>query len=317
MRSRPRRKRRSSGAGNRTRSSGSRSASCRSSTGSCTSIARACSRRWGERRTGPRRSKRSRSRDGYSRSIGRRSGRKGTTSSARSFVIGTGAGGAARRARGFGRARASRRSCAYVEEGATTGRDAFGGSSLDAHHRFYRAALDRRKRRGCPSSWVGFVGGSTAINGGIVLPDAPWVLASVQCDELRHRRFFAPRRDEAANFARVEDTLQVAPTERRFIGPIADVSMSRGCDALGWHHFSDPEKRPRLQRLRVHATSGVAPERSRGPISPTFRRRSFEGGLSSSPQDCQRRAHLLEGGRAVGVEGSRRTAGPSACGPRR
>jgi choline dehydrogenase-like flavoprotein len=41
----------------------------------------------------------------------------------------------------------------------------------------------------------------------------------------------------ARHFDRVETTLDVRPSRREAIGPIADV-MARGCDALGWSHFA-------------------------------------------------------------------------------
>jgi choline dehydrogenase-like flavoprotein len=44
-------------------------------------------------------------------------------------------------------------------------------------------------------------------------------------------------------FDRVEGILEVAPSSRSIIGPVADV-VARGCDALGWSHFAIPRNAP-------------------------------------------------------------------------
>jgi choline dehydrogenase-like flavoprotein len=206
-------------------------------------------------------------------------------------VIGTGAGGAV-----VGKELADRGlAVVFMEEGDHYRRDAFGGSSLDAHHRFYRAALTLGNVA-MPILMGRLVGGSTAINGGTCFRTPPWVLER-WCEDIGTAEFTPEAMKR--HFARVEDTLQVAPTERRFIGPIADV-MSRGCDALGWHHFAIQRNAPGCNGsgfcdfgCRTGAKRGtdiayVPPALERGSILLT--------GLRAEHV-------ILEGGRAVGVEG--------------
>ncbi len=140
------------------------------------------------------------------------------------------------------------------------------------------------------------VGGSTAINGGTCFRTPPWVLER-WCDDLGTSDFTPDTMSRY--FARVEDVLQVAPTERRYIGPIADV-MSRGCDALGWHHFAIDRNAPGCNGsgfcdfgCRTGAKRGtdiayVPPALERGSVLLT--------GLRAERV-------ILEGGRAVGLEG--------------
>jgi choline dehydrogenase-like flavoprotein len=47
----------------------------------------------------------------------------------------------------------------------------------------------------------------------------------------------------APHFARVEQLLEVQPSPRQTIGPIADF-IARGCDALGWSHAPVPRNAP-------------------------------------------------------------------------
>jgi choline dehydrogenase-like flavoprotein len=206
-------------------------------------------------------------------------------------VIGTGAGGAV-----VGKELADRGlAVVFVEEGEHYRRDAFGGSAVEAHHRFYRAAV--AVGNAAMPIFIGrLVGGSTAINGGTCFRTPPWVLDR-WCADLGTSDF-APDA-MSRHFSRVEETLQVAPTERRFIGPIADV-MSRGCDALGWHHGPILRNAPGCNGsgfcdfgCRTGAKRGtdiayIPPALERGSVLLT--------GLRAERV-------LLEEGRAVGVEG--------------
>ncbi len=143
-------------------------------------------------------------------------------------VVGTGAGGA------IAGWELSRRGHAvvFVEEGEHHRRDAFDGSSIRAHERFYRAAFSVGNV--VMPIFVGrLVGGSTAVNGGTTFRTPPWIL-SRWCEELGTDDF-SPSAMEPY-FDRVEAVLGVAPAEKRRIGPIADI-VARGCDALGWSHF--------------------------------------------------------------------------------
>jgi choline dehydrogenase-like flavoprotein len=143
-------------------------------------------------------------------------------------VVGTGAGGAV-----VGRALADRGfAVVFVEEGEHHRRDAFDGSSVRAHQRFYRGAFSLGNVA-MPMFMGRLVGGSTAINGGTCLRAPPWIhdrwSEDTGTDDFGAQAM-KPYFDE------VERVLEVQAAERRRIGPIADV-MARGCDALGWSHF--------------------------------------------------------------------------------
>jgi choline dehydrogenase-like flavoprotein len=150
-------------------------------------------------------------------------------------VVGTGAGGAV-----VGRELADRGlAVAFVEEGEHHRRDAFDGSSVRAHQRFYRVAVSVGNAP-IPVFMGRLVGGSTAINGGTTLRPPPWVLDR-WCEDMATSEFSPDAMKPY--FERVESVLQVAPSERSVIGPIADV-MARGCNAMGWSHFAIPRNAP-------------------------------------------------------------------------
>jgi choline dehydrogenase-like flavoprotein len=143
-------------------------------------------------------------------------------------VVGTGAGGAVV---GWELARRGH-AVVFVEEGEHYRRDAFDGSTIRAHERFYRGAFS--VGNAVIPLFVGrLVGGSTAVNGGTTFRTPAWVL-SQWCDELGTDEF-SPSAMERY-FERVEAVIGVEPAERAQIGPIADI-IARGCDALGWSHF--------------------------------------------------------------------------------
>jgi choline dehydrogenase-like flavoprotein len=143
-------------------------------------------------------------------------------------VVGTGAGGAVV---GHELARLGH-AVAFLEEGEHYRRDAFDGSTVRAHERFYRAAFSVGNV--VMPIFVGrLVGGSTAVNGGTSFRTPPWIL-SQWCDEMGTDDFAPVAMD--GYFDRVEAVLGVQPAGRAQIGPIADV-MARGCEALGWSHF--------------------------------------------------------------------------------
>ena len=134
-------------------------------------------------------------------------------------VVGTGAGGAV-----VGRELADRgHAVVFLEEGAHHRRDAFDGSSVTAHQRFYRGAFSVGNAP-MPIFIGRLVGGSTAINGGTCLRAPSWILDR-WCEELDTGDFAADAMKE--HFDRVEGILQVAPTPRTQIGPIADVMEPR------------------------------------------------------------------------------------------
>jgi choline dehydrogenase-like flavoprotein len=205
-------------------------------------------------------------------------------------VIGTGAGGAV-----VGRELADRGfAVVFVEEGEHHRRDAFTGSSVNAHKRFYRGAISLGNVM-MPVLIGRLVGGSTAVNGATCFRTPPWVLDR-WCETMRTDDF-APDRMKPY-FERVEEIIEVAPAPRSQIGPVADV-IARGCDALGWSHFAIRRNAPGCQ------SSGFCDFGCR-----TDARRSTN--LSYVPPALERGAMLftgaraervlIENGRATGVE---------------
>jgi choline dehydrogenase-like flavoprotein len=150
-------------------------------------------------------------------------------------VVGTGAGGGV-----VGRELAERGlAVVFLEEGEHHRRDAFDGRAISAHQRFYRGAISVGNAP-MPIFMGRLVGGSTAINGGTSFRTPSWVLdrwcEEVGTDELSPAAM-------APHFDRVERFLQVAPSPRDIIGPVADF-VARGCDALGWSHLAVPRNAP-------------------------------------------------------------------------
>jgi choline dehydrogenase-like flavoprotein len=144
-------------------------------------------------------------------------------------VIGTGAGGGV-----VGRELADRGfAVVFVEEGEHHRRDAFDGSSVRAHQRFYRGAFSIGNVA-VPVFMGRLVGGSTAINGGTCFRAPPWVLDR-WCEDTDSGDFGADAM--RPYFERVEAVLDVREADRSTVGPIGEV-MARGCNALGWSHFA-------------------------------------------------------------------------------
>lgn len=144
-------------------------------------------------------------------------------------VVGSGAGGAV-----IGRELVDRgHAVVFLEEGDFHRRDAFDGSSVRAHQRFYRAAFSVGNV--VMPIFVGrLVGGSTAINGGTCFRPPAWV-HDRWCEDLASDEFGPAAMNRY--FERVENVLDVQTARRETIGPIGDV-MARGCGALGWSHFA-------------------------------------------------------------------------------
>ena len=150
-------------------------------------------------------------------------------------VIGTGAGGGV-----VGRELADRGfAVVFVEEGDHKRRDSFTGSSVQAHGELYRGALSVGNAM-FPVFMGKLVGGSTAVNGGTSFRTPASVLDR-WCETIGTDDFSPGAMSRY--FDRVEDVLEIAPSPREIIGPIADV-FARGCDALGWHHFAIPRNAP-------------------------------------------------------------------------
>lgn len=206
-------------------------------------------------------------------------------------VVGTGAGGAV-----VGKELADRGyAVVFVEEGQHHRRDAFTGSSLQAHFDFYRGALSVGNAP-MPLFMGRLVGGSTAINTGSCFRTPPWILDR-WCEDMDTDEFEPSRMKR--HFDRVETILEVVEAERDAVGPIADV-IERGCDALGWDH--------RLMRRNAPGCKG---EGFCDFGCRTDARKSTN--LSYIPRAAERGAQVftglratrvrIEGGRAVGIEG--------------
>ena len=150
-------------------------------------------------------------------------------------VAGTGAGGAV-----VGKELAERGfAVVFLEEGDLYRRDAFTGSAYDAHRRFYRPVFSIGNAA-MPVLMGRLVGGSTAINTATCFRTPPWVLDG-WCEELGTDEFRPALMDR--HFARVEREIEVAVSDPRVVGAIADV-IARGCDALGWRHAPIPRNAP-------------------------------------------------------------------------
>ena len=206
-------------------------------------------------------------------------------------VVGTGAGGAV-----VGKELADRgHAVVFVEEGEHHRRDAFTGSSIQAHFDFYRGSLTLGNAA-MPIFMGRLVGGSTAINTGSCFRTPPWVLDR-WCEELDTEEL-SPSAMEA-RFERVEATLSVAPADERAVGPIGDV-IARGCDALGWKHARMKRNAPgcmgegfcdfgcRTDARKSTNLSYVPPALEKGGMLFT--------GLRATKI-------TIENGRAVGIEG--------------
>lgn len=212
-------------------------------------------------------------------------------------VVGTGAGGGV-----VGYELAERgHAVVFVEEGQLYHRHAFDGSSIRALRRFFRPAFSMGNVV-VPIFAGRMVGGSTAINGGTSFRTPNWVLDE-WCEHLKTDDFLAPRMEPY--FQKVERHLEVGPSPRRHVGPIADV-FQRGCDALGWKHGYLLRNAPGCEasgfcdfgcRTDARRSTNVAylpPALERGSLLLT--------GLKAEQV-------LLDNGRAVGIEGSNEDGG--------
>ena len=101
------------------------------------------------------------------------------------------------------------------------------------------------------------------------------------------------------HFARVEEVLQVAPSGRKQIGPIADV-MERGCDALGWKHGPVMRNAPGCDGSGF-CDFGCRTDAKRGTNISYLPPALEKGAVLFTGLHAER--VILEGGRAVGVEG--------------
>lgn len=197
-------------------------------------------------------------------------------------VVGTGAGG------GVVGAELAERGYAvlFLEEGEFHRRDAFTGSLLNAHKRFYRggASIVSLGNNVMPIFMGRLVGGSTAINTGTCFRTPPWILDD-WCE--RHGSDELSPANMKPHFDRAESILQVAPSPAKYIGAIGEI-IARGCDRLGWSHFAVPRNAPDCDGQGV-CDFGC----------PTAARRSTN--ISYLPPALRRGAMLLTGTRAEQV----------------
>lgn len=214
-------------------------------------------------------------------------------------VVGTGAGGAPvakeLAEQGF--------AVLLLEEGGLLGRADFTGRPVQMVGKLYRhhGGTLAFGNGAIPVPVGRAVGGTTTINNGTCLraPDA--MLASWR-DELGLTGL-GPA-EMTPFFRRVEEVLQVAPSESRYVGKPGEL-IARGCDALGWPgHGPLPRNAPGCDGQSLCCFG-----------CPTGAKRSTD--VSYVPLALDRGAQLLtgvrvdrvlvEGETAVGVEGSART----------
>jgi choline dehydrogenase-like flavoprotein len=206
-------------------------------------------------------------------------------------VVGTGAGGAV-----VGRELAEKGyAVMFVEEGEHVRRDRFTGSSVQAHRDFYRGAAVAGNNL-MPVFIGRLVGGSTAVNGGTSFRTPPWVLDR-WCEEMGTSDFTTEAM--APHFEKVESILQVTPASQAHIGAVKDV-FKKGCDALGYSHFTINRNAPgcegsgfcdfgcRTDARRSTNLSYIPPALEKGAMLYTR---------------CKAERVILEGKRAVGIEG--------------
>jgi choline dehydrogenase-like flavoprotein len=211
-------------------------------------------------------------------------------------VVGTGAGGGV-----VGRELAERGlAVVYLEEGEHHRRDAFDGRSVSAHRRFYRGAFTVGNAP-MPIFMGRLVGGSTAINGGTCFRTPPSVLErwaeELGTDELGPAGM-------RPYFEKVERYLEVAPSPREIIGPIADF-VARGCDALGWSHTALMRNAPGCDG-KGFCDFGCRTDARRG-TNLSYVPAALGRGALLLTGACVERVLVENGTRAVGVEAS---AGP-------
>lgn len=205
-------------------------------------------------------------------------------------VVGTGAGGGV-----VGTELALKgHAVVFVEEGRRQVRTDFTGSLVHAHTSFFRNMVTLGNS---PVTLLSgkLVGGSTAVNGGTSLRPPPWVLdewcETLGTDELR------PDALEPV-FDHVENRLQVALPERKFIGPIADV-IDRGASALGWR--AEPIPRNAVGCEGQGFCDFGCSTGARRSIDVAYLPLALERGAITLAELRADRV-LMEGRRAVGIE---------------
>jgi len=206
-------------------------------------------------------------------------------------VIGTGAGGAV-----VGRHLAEQgHAVVFIEEGEHRRRNDFPGNFLWALEHLYRNIITVGNAPiAMPQGRL--VGGSTAVNGGSSFRPPRWV-TDRWCEELGSDEFSSDAL--SPYFDRTESILQVGEADTRFMGPIHDI-FERGCVANGWHHAVMRRNAPGCEGSGF-CDNGCRTDARRSTnlsyLPPALERGAFM--LSGLRADKL----LIEGGRAVGIEG--------------
>lgn len=208
-------------------------------------------------------------------------------------VVGTGAGGAVV-ATGLAERGLA---VAMVEEGSYHGRWAFTGRALDAFERLYRPLTHSTAvgRPFIPIPLGRCVGGTTTVNAGTCLRPPDRVLrhwsAELGLTELSPDAL-------APYFERVEQDLQVAPSQAEVLGGIARV-VARGADVLGWSHYPLPRNAPGCDGQGV-CTFGC-PTGAKQSTDVSYVPRALRAAALLVTELRVERI-LMESGRAAGVE---------------
>lgn len=206
-------------------------------------------------------------------------------------VIGTGAGGAV-----VGRHLADQGlAVVFVEEGEHYRRNEFQGNFAWTVQNLYRNMISL----GNASLIIPqgrLVGGSTAVNGGSSFRPPRWV-TDRWCEELGSDEFSTDALEQY--FERTENILQVEKAEARYAGPIHGL-IAQGAQKLGWHHDLIRRNAPGC-RGEGFCDNGCRTDARRSTnlsyLPPAFERGAFL--LTGLRADRL----LVEGGRAIGVEG--------------
>ncbi len=206
-------------------------------------------------------------------------------------VVGTGAGGAV-----VGRHLADQgHAVVFVEEGEHVRRNEFPGNFRSTMEQVYRHAVSLgNSPMLIPQGRL--VGGSTAVNTGTSFRPPRWV-SDRWCEELGSDEFSADAL--APYYDRVESILQVEPADTRYAGPIYDI-FRRGAERLGWHSDTIHRNAPGCQGDGM-CDNGCPTDARRSTLVAYLPGALERGNIVLSGLRAER--ILLEGGRAVGIEG--------------
>lgn len=207
-------------------------------------------------------------------------------------VIGTGAGGAV-----VGRHLADQgHAVVFVEEGELVRRHQFSGSFKATMEQFYRHSITMGNAPILiPQGKL--VGGSTAVNTGTSFRPPRWV-TDRWCEETGSDEFSSDSLSQ--HYDRVESMLQVEPADLRFSGPSYDV-FREASEALGWHYDTIRRNAPGC-RGEGMCDNGCPTDARRSTLISYLPGALERGNIVLSGLRANK--ILIEGGRAVGLEGT-------------